>query len=78
MARIVITYPPDFDGELHIEVTDQKTGLSPKAWTNRTYTFTLATHTDTPWEDLVQVARDIIAQDSRRAQHPRSVEDMSG
>ena len=67
MARIVITYPPDYDGELHIEQTDKVIhGLTKQQWTERTYTFTLATKTDDPWADLVSVAKDILAQDARR------------
>ena len=63
---IRLTHPPECDGELHITVDDKQS----HGWTNRTYTFTLATKTDTPWADLVQVARDILANDARRKPRP--------
>ena len=69
MSRIVIQYPPDFDGELHIEhSTEEKAMLSGKPWTDHTYSFTVAAARNrNPWAILVSVAKDILAQDARRS-----------
>ena len=65
MSRIVIQYPPDFDGELHIEHSTEEEALSGR--TDHTYSFTVAAHETDPWAILVSVAKDILAQDARRS-----------
>jgi hypothetical protein len=47
---------------LHIQCEDKPS----HDWVDRTFTSTLATRTDSPWDDLVQVARDILANDAQR------------
>lgn len=68
MSTIAIQYPPDFDGELHIEHSEKAVlPHSPKSWTDHTYSFTVAAHETDPWAILVSVAKDILAQDARRS-----------
>ena len=59
---IVITYPPEHDGELHIDV--KKNSRYGKASADFTYTFTHASKGN-EWETLVAAAKAIIAQDER-------------
>lgn len=69
MSTIAIQYPPDFDGELHIEHSEKAVlPHSPKSWKEHTFSFTVADNAmsaETPWEVLVQVAKDILAQEER-------------
>jgi hypothetical protein len=64
MTKIVITYPPDFDGELHIEAEECK-GLSE---TSRSWKFQFehAARTEDVWTTLVAAAKAILAQEVRR------------
>jgi hypothetical protein len=60
---IVITYPPDFDGELHIDVDPAGTHVSP------TFRFSFehaAKPGETSWAVLVRAAQAILDQESRR------------
>ena len=67
MQKIVIKYPPDFDGELHVNVTEETRSF--------TYTFTMAKGIPpcTPWEGLVEASNDIIAQENRRLKRRANV-----
>lgn len=56
--RITITYPPDFDGELHIEVETTEY--------YHQYSFKYCTSAGDDWQALVRAARDILAQDARK------------
>jgi hypothetical protein len=63
--KIVVKYPPDFDGELHIEATEIR-GLTPAA---RSWKFQFqhaASHGEEAWATLVTAARGILAQEGRR------------
>lgn len=62
---IIIEYPPDYDGELHI-FTDKKSN-SINFTFNHAIQKNIFTKTDeTEWENLVRAARGIIAQEERR------------
>lgn len=71
--RIVIQYPPDFDGELWI---DCESIPHPVNWDYR-YTFTHAEKGNT-WETLVAAAKAIIAQDERIKNSTQRNEDPLG
>lgn len=61
---IVIKYPPDYDGELHIwayENSDSIEFTLRHAIKKNQFTKT----NETPWENIVRAARAIIAQDER-------------
>lgn len=63
IRTIVIKYPPDYDGELHVMVEVRGTAY--------VYQFTHAKmkidgYAADEWDTLVKVARDIIAQANRR------------
>lgn len=65
--NIVIHHPPDFDGELHIQV--EASSLFPGALK---YTFipNIVIHhaaKGTEWETLVAAAKAIVAQDQRKS-----------
>ena len=55
-GTIIVKYPPDFDGELHIEWEEDRYGYK--------YQFAHA-GTGTEWDTLVEAARGILAQDQR-------------
>lgn len=57
---IVIRYPPDFDGELHISCKE----IPHPVKFDYQYTFTHAEKGDS-WETLVAAAKAIVAQDER-------------
>lgn len=62
---LVIYYPPNFDGELHIE----SERCDDKNKTQIQFRFVVAKLKDehkSCWDTLVQVARDIIAQNDRQ------------
>jgi hypothetical protein len=60
MSKIIIKYPPDYDGELHILVNPAGNEVD--------FQFTIARQeNETPWEALVRAAEDIIAQNKRMA-----------
>lgn len=62
--KIVITYPPDYDGELHIDA-EEKVGLSKSS---RSWKFTFehaASSDESAWETLVAAAKAIVAQQKR-------------
>ncbi len=62
---IVIEYPPDYDGELHIWAyrdTDYFEFTFRHAIQKNEFTKT----NETAWENLVRAARGIIAQDERK------------
>jgi hypothetical protein len=62
---IVIKYPPDFDGELHITVESTK---SYSGSTDYAYSFARSGRTEgEEWEMLGKTARDIIAQNDRKS-----------
>jgi len=58
-GRIVIVFPPDFDGELHIDWTEVDRAFEYK-FTNR------KDKTENAWTTLVEVARGILAQEDRK------------
>ncbi len=63
-TKIVIQYPPDFDGELHIEAEEVK-GLSSAS---RSWKFEFnhaASEGESAWETLVAAAKAILQQDKR-------------
>lgn len=75
--RIVIRYPPDFDGQLHIEATpSSEDTLLP--WVKFEFTHAQLHDTkengykptETVWETLVRAAEGIIAQDKRKRMSP--------
>lgn len=55
---IVIEYPPDFDGELHINEKQVDHGF--------TFSFTHAAVNNSAWETLVKAAEGILAQNTRK------------
>ena len=57
---IIIKYPPDFDGELHVKVTPKQNAF--------TYEFTHnnKSGTLTEWQALVKAAIAIVEQDNRK------------
>jgi len=57
--KIVIKYPPSFDGELHITCSAH----DPNHFT---YTFTHASVNDNTWDTLVAAAQAILEQDRRK------------
>lgn len=62
-TKIVIQYPPDFDGELHIDAVenrDRKGKIDAFQ-----FTFIHAAVEGDAWKTLVKAAKGIIAQDSR-------------
>ena len=63
--QIIVTYPPDHDGELHI-VVETKTHVKSGRMTYE-YSFKHAAQDDTKtaWKTLVIAAKAIIAQDFR-------------
>jgi hypothetical protein len=63
--QIVITYPPNNDGELHIVVEATHNPALNPALSSFQYTFTHASRGDA-WATLVAAAQGIIAQDRRR------------
>lgn len=62
---IIVTYPPDHDGELHILVETEVRVKQPSNAHAYEYKFRHAAK-GTAWETLVAAARAIIAQDGRQ------------
>jgi len=65
-TKIAIQYPPTYD-ELHIKCSS----VPACSWTEHTFSFTVADNmtpssNSDPWDVLVQVAKDILAQEERR------------
>ncbi len=76
---IIIKYPPDFDGELHIECETQHGGYNKDVITSYKFTFEHVVYphghggnSNGPpeWETLVEAAHAILAQDLRRIGKP--------
>lgn len=62
MSLIVIQYPPDFDGELHIRQED----IYPTSRNSAAYRYEFVhVQQGSPWETLVKAAKAIIEQDER-------------
>jgi len=75
-VRIVVTYPPDFDGELHIECTENAPKIGGRSYT---YTFTHAAcsgASDDPIITLEHAATAILRMISRR--RPREGSSVEG
>ena len=69
MSKIIIKYPPDYNGELHILVN--------RAGSEVDFQFTIATkENETPWGALVRAAEDVIAQDSRRKEYYKKMKQI--
>jgi hypothetical protein len=60
MSKIIIKYPPDYDGELHITV------LAAERWVEFQFTHSKKEN-EGVWETLVKAAEAIIAQNKRMA-----------
>ena len=61
--QIIISFPPDFDGELHINATEQK-GPNSRAFK---FEFTqTASHSETAWQTLLIAAKSILEQERRK------------
>lgn len=61
--QIVITYPPDYDGELHVGCLEKLSRFGKEFL----YSFThAAPENATAWDTLVIAAKAILAQDERR------------
>jgi len=62
---IVIKYPPDFDGDLHIKVTPKQNAFTFEFTHTNTMKGTGAFGHSTDWETLVTACKGILAQANR-------------
>lgn len=62
---IVIEYPPDYDGELHIWAY-KDSGYHEFTLRHAIQKNEFTKTNETPWENLVRAARGILAQDERK------------
>lgn len=66
---LVVKYPPELDGELHVQCdeTGPLGGPAVGPRIDRTYSFTIAArHGEDPWDTLNRAATDIQAHVARR------------